>query len=189
MRKVFLVVALVLALLFSTLAGTLLVDSVKANGYIPTANTEIEIDNPQNKTYTNNTIALNFYVWEAFRWLNFFYSLDGQEMKAIENMTTTSEFDLNAGKNPTVIVTNLRGSCVLSNLSEGWHNVTIYQIGDYPTGIPQNGEIINSASTQFIIAIPPEPKPFPTTFIITASGVSLAVAGAGLLVYFKKRKH
>jgi DNA-binding beta-propeller fold protein YncE len=32
-------------------------------------------------------------------------------------------------------------------------------------------------------------EPFPTTIIITVSGVSLAVLAAGLLVYFKKRKH
>ena len=33
-----------------------------------------------------------------------------------------------------------------------------------------------------------EAEPFPTVLIITASGVSLAVVTAGVLVYFKKRK-
>jgi hypothetical protein len=185
MKRKALAFALILALLVSVVAGTLLVRLVKANGYPPTVDTEIEIDNPQNKTYTSNTITLKFYVWEAFSSPNFFYSLDGQEMKAIENMTLTNEFDLNAGKNPSVVVANLRGSFVLSNLTEGRHNVTIYQIGNYPTGNPLNGEVINSASIQFMVATPQELKPFPTTLVATASA-SVAIVGVGLLVYFKK---
>jgi nitrous oxidase accessory protein len=35
----------------------------------------------------------------------------------------------------------------------------------------------------------PEPESFPTALIATASGVSVAIIGVGLLVYFKKRKH
>ncbi|MCJ7559560.1 hypothetical protein MUO79_02945 [Candidatus Bathyarchaeota archaeon] len=38
----------------------------------------------------------------------------------------------------------------------------------------------------------PEPQtsePFPTTLVAAASGASVAVVGAGLLIYFKKRKH
>jgi nitrous oxidase accessory protein len=34
----------------------------------------------------------------------------------------------------------------------------------------------------------PEPKPFPTTLVAAASGVSAAIIGIGLLVYFKKPK-
>jgi hypothetical protein len=34
-----------------------------------------------------------------------------------------------------------------------------------------------------------EPEPFPTALVATASGVSIAIIGVGLLVYFKKRKH
>jgi LPXTG-motif cell wall-anchored protein len=30
---------------------------------------------------------------------------------------------------------------------------------------------------------------FPTALVATASGISAAVVGLGLLVYFKKRKH
>ena len=170
------------------MAETLFVDSVRANGYAPTADTRIIIF-PQNKTFTNSTITLNFIAEEAFRWFNFFYSVDGQKIKAIENMTTISEADLNAGKNPTVYVKTLRGSFVLSNLSEGWHNVTVYQIGDYPAEEPQNGEVIHSANAKFLIAIPPQPEPFPTTFVI-ASIASVSIIGAGVLFYLaKKRRH
>jgi hypothetical protein len=35
----------------------------------------------------------------------------------------------------------------------------------------------------------PQPEPFPTTLVAVVSGASLAIVGAGLLVYFKKRKH
>jgi hypothetical protein len=32
-------------------------------------------------------------------------------------------------------------------------------------------------------------EPFPTAFVVAASGASVATVGIGLLVYFKKRKH
>jgi hypothetical protein len=169
------------------MAGTVLITLVKANGYIPTANTRIEIDNPTNKTYTNNTISLEFYVWQAFRWLNFFYRLDGNEMKAIENLTVTHEFDLNPAKNPSFIVTNLRGNCILSNLSEGWHNVTVYQIGDFPADSPEDGEILRSATTDFFIGREPPPSPqFPIPFVATVTTLTVVII-AGLLIYARKR--
>ena len=188
MKKTAVAATLVSALLFSAVSGTLLVDLVKANGYIPSPDTKIEIYCPQNKTYTNSTITLSFYVWQAFWWRDFYYSLDGQEMKVVENVATTDEYNLNTGKNPPVIVANLRGSCVLGNLSEGWHNVTIYQIGDYPSGNPQNREVINSAYSQFRIATASKPEPFPVVPVAAASAAVAVGASAGSLVYFRKRK-
>jgi len=35
----------------------------------------------------------------------------------------------------------------------------------------------------------PKTEPFPTALVVTASGVAVTIVGAGLLFYFKKRKH
>jgi N-acetylneuraminic acid mutarotase len=69
----------------------------------------------------------------------------------------------------------------------GWH-------GGEP-GTPDSGWTLTNVVEQYTPfgygTIPPvttiEPEPFPTTLVIAASGVSLAVIGIGLLV-FKKRK-
>jgi len=39
-----------------------------------------------------------------------------------------------------------------------------------------------------VVVLPP-PEPFPITLVVAAFGVSVAVIGVGLLVYFKRRKH
>ena len=67
-------------------------------------------------------------------------------------------------------------------------------IGDTPYGHPS--AIIDNHPLMNPVSIPkPEfndgtgkAEPFPTALVIAASGVSLAVIGVGLLVYFKKRK-
>jgi hypothetical protein len=46
------------------------------------------------------------------------------------------------------------------------------------------GNLASSETINFAIA-----KPFPTELVAIASGVSTAIAKAGLLFYFKKRKH
>jgi hypothetical protein len=151
------------------------------------------IGNPVNKTYYVNTTTLEFHVATSYWDLNFFYSLDGKDMKKVENLTTFTKEDLNAGKNPSIYMTTLKGICVLGNLSEGWHNVTVYQIS-YVNGNPQNEKIVYSASIQFNIATPPEPEQpepevsFPVVPVAAASGASVAVIGVGILIYFKKRK-
>lgn len=187
MRKGTIAATLVWALLFSSVAGTSFVDLAGANGYIPSPNTQIAVVSLQNSTCNNNTVTVTFFVSQAFRWLNFYHSLDGQEMKTVNNVTKTMEYNLNAGKNPSVMVADLRGCFVLGNLSEGWHNVTILQIGNSPSGNPEDGEIMNSASTQFRVDTTPEPEPFPTIPVVAATA-SAVVAGAGFLFYFKKRK-
>ena len=187
-KKALLTIAFISALLFSAVAGTNLVNVVKANGYIPEPTTQMTIGNPVNRTYYVNTTTLEFHVATSYWDFNFFYSLDGQDMKKVENLSTFSKVDLNAGKNPSVYMTNLKGTCVLGNLSEGGHNVTVYQIS-YVNGDPQNEEIVYSASTQFRIAIPPESEPFPTAPVAAASVAIITVVSAGLVIYFKKRKH
>jgi N-acetylneuraminic acid mutarotase len=74
----------------------------------------------------------------------------------------------------------IAGNTTLTELANGEHNVIVYAQDNA-------GNIGASEPIQFTIA-KPEPEPFQTTLVITASGVSLAVVGVGLLVFFKKRK-
>jgi hypothetical protein len=67
----------------------------------------------------------------------------------------------------------------LSGLANGLHNVTVYANDTY-------GNMGASEAVTFTVA---KPEPFPTALVATASGLSVAVIGLGLLVYFKKRKH
>jgi hypothetical protein len=69
------------------------------------------------------------------------------------------------------------GNTTLTGLPYGSHNITLH--ANDTSGNTGTSEII-----YFSVA-----EPFPTTLVATASGVSVAIAVVGLLVYFKKRKH
>jgi hypothetical protein len=74
----------------------------------------------------------------------------------------------------------LNGNTTLTGLSNGLHNITVY-------ARDIEGNAGTSETITFTIA-EPEPEPFPIMLTITASVASVAVVGAGLLTYFKKRK-
>ena len=180
--------ALMMAFLFSAVAGTVFVNLSSANP-LPPVDPAITIDSPQNATYRVNTIILSFTIESNWGVYPCFYSLDGQKMKPIENLTVISREDANIGKNPPIYRTTLEGNCVLSNLSQGEHNVTFYLITDHEFSLYrtyEKGEVLYSATAQFIID---SSRSFPTVFAVGASGASVAFVGVGLLAYFKKRKH
>lgn len=70
-------------------------------------NPEICFVSPQNKTYTGNSVSLNFSVNEETSWIG--YSLDGQN-----NVTLTEN------------------TLTLTGLANGLHYLTIYAKGTYP---------------------------------------------------------
>ena len=76
----------------------------------------------------------------------------------------------------------INGNTTLVGLLNVDHNVTVYatdEVGN--TGI--------SETVEFNVAVPePEPKPFPAVPIAVFSVATVVIVGAGLLVYFKKRK-
>jgi hypothetical protein len=186
-KKWRLTVAFISVLLLSAVAGTQFVNVGKANP-LPDINPNITIENPQNATYHVNTITLNFTIESNWGVYPCFYSLDGQKMEPIENLTVISREDVNIGKNPQVHRTTLKGSCVLSNLSEGWHNVTFYLITDHEISLYRTyvkGDVLYSATVQFVID---SSESLLTALVVDASGASVAILGIGLLVYFKKRK-
>ena len=179
---------LISILMISIVAGAMFVNLASANP-LPRFYTRISIASPQNTTYSVNTITLNFSAESrsALSWLNFCYSLDGQELRPIESIETISE-DL-IPINPGIYERDLKGSHVLFNLSEGWHNITVSQIRYSSTDDTLNGDDTQMAFMQFLIALPSVQEPFPTTLVAVASGASAAFIVAGLLVYFKKRRH
>jgi hypothetical protein len=107
-----------------------------------------------------------------------------------EKAYATSEFPLNFTVNESVSKISyvldgqenvtIAGNTTLTNLPYGEHNITVYAT--------DNVGNIGSETITFTIA-EPEPEPFPTTLVAAASVAIVAVVGAGLLVYFKKRNH
>ena len=84
-----------------------------------------------------------------------------------------TEYSLDAQNNVSVA-----GNTTLTDLPNGVHNITVY--AKYI-----EGSIGASENVKFTIQVL---EPFPTTLVITASGVSVAVVAACMLVYFRKRK-
>jgi parallel beta-helix repeat protein len=81
--------------------------------------------------------------------------------------------------NVTVTSSGLLTIVTIANVTNGVHNVTVYANDTY-------GNIGASETVTFTVAVP---EPFPTVPVAVASVASIAVVIAGLLVYFKKRKH
>jgi N-acetylneuraminic acid mutarotase len=91
----------------------------------------------------------------------------------VDKQTSWLGYSLDGQENVTIT-----GNVTLSGLSSGMHNVTVYA----------RDEFDNTGASETIIFTVDVPEPFPTTLVAAVSGVSIAVVGAGLLVYFKKRK-
>jgi hypothetical protein len=71
----------------------------------------------------------------------------------------------------------LTGNTTLSELTYGAHTLAVYANDTV-------GNMGSSSTIFFSVA-----EPFPETLVAAASGVSVVVVGAGLLVYFRKRAH
>jgi len=71
----------------------------------------------------------------------------------------------------------LAGNTTISGLSNGLHNITVYAKDEF-------GNVGASETVSFTVEVP-----FPIAFVAAVSAASVVIAGAGLLVYFKKRKH
>jgi hypothetical protein len=128
---------------------------------VDTTSPEISVLSLENMTCEVSDVPLNFTVSEVV--IEVSYCLDGQG-----NVTVA-------------------GNTTLSGLPVGVHNVTVY-------AWDEAGNVGASKTTTFTIAEPeqepePEPKLFPTVPVAAASAAVVASVSAGILVYFKKRKH
>ena len=74
----------------------------------------------------------------------------------------------------------IMGNTTLTGISSGFHNITVYALDLF--GVSGASKIVH-------FSIAKKPEPFPTTIVAVATSVTVAVASAGLIVYFKKRKH
>ena len=72
----------------------------------------------------------------------------------------------------------INGNATLTGLTDGVHNVTVY-------AWDAAGNIGSSETITFTIAAP---ESFPAIFVSAVSVVSVAIVGAGLLLYYKKRR-
>ena len=183
-KKTLLTIAFISALLFSVLAGTVFIKLSNANP-LPPVDPTITINSPQNATFTGDYIILNFTGQSNWNVYSYYYSLDNQSLKLVENITIISQEEANIGKNPSVNRTTVKGSCILLNLANGWHNVTICNIAteDFAWNFPQyqKGETMHQIGYFFKI----QEEPLPTALIAVAIVATISV---GLLFYFKKRK-
>ena len=83
------------------------------------------------------------------------------------------EYCLDGQENMTI-----SGNTTLTGLPNGDHNVTVYA----------TDEAGNSGASETVFFIVDAPSPFPTTLVTASSIAVVAVVGAGLLVYFRKRR-
>ena len=88
----------------------------------------------------------------------------------VNKQASAMSFSLDGGSNITITQ-----NITLTNLPSGPHNVTVYAKDEFEN-------MGNSETIYFSVEVP-----FPTTLTIVTT-VSVAVVGAGLLVYLKKRK-
>ena len=188
---------IILALLFSMVAGAIFVNLATANPAplfplpwepITTPPTIIVQSPIQNQTYNSTELWLNFSITvnDKTRFENItsvYYRLDGGER---QNITV---HDIDTLFYPSARTLNF--STIL-NLTPGVYSVEIgveadsyYVATPVNWGNPLSSFVVrgNSDPVNFTVA-----NPFPVVIVGAVSGVSAVVVIAGLLVYFKKRK-
>jgi len=115
----------VLALLFSALAGTVMVNCAQSN---PVAPSDMEVYSPQNKVYYSNEVELGFiapsrYIYPCINFTSFSYNLDGQAEVPISGNTT------------------------ITGLSWGSHSLVVY-------GLDTDGNTRSSWTVHFDVSFP-----------------------------------
>ena len=113
----------------------------------------VEINSPQNTTYSTNDILLNVTVTVDSQIYDVGYSVDGGEIERIDNLTKISEVPAYTLYPPFVRVT-YTGSVSLRGLLDGSHNITVYDGVQY-TGVDTRYEAFERANVIFKVATPP----------------------------------
>jgi hypothetical protein len=123
MNRKALALTLILALLFSAVAGTQLSFFAKANFVFPPSNPVITIESPANRTYSTNSLSLEV----TFRTYKTGYIMSGRiytyslDEKAPERIPITNS---SVAVNPGGLVF-YEGAANLTNLPEGLHNLKV----------------------------------------------------------------
>jgi hypothetical protein len=193
---------ILVAILISMFIGGSLIGLAKADP-IPQIDPVIKINNPQNTTFNVSTIEINFTAASNWDFYSYYYSLDGQELKPVSNITIITQEDYNKAHNFPIYRTTVEGNFSLSNLSNGLHNVTVYDVitTDFSLGLThyEKGEPICSANYSFEVDLTLISTPISTinidsaTFdLITPLMIAFIIIGATaigfLLLYRRHRK-
>lgn len=191
MKRATLTLTLILALLFSAMVGAQLSPLAKANFCFSPANPVITIVSPTNRTYNISTLSLEvtFETYktgypggpESNETRLFTYTLDEENPEPIN--ITNSSVAINPGGDVF-----FEGSALLTELTEGRHNLTVRVVFDYPSDFPESIQSFHTETESTVYFTIDTPQNFPTALVITAS-VMFGTAAATLLVYIKKRKH
>ena len=92
----------------------------------------------------------------------------------VNEVVSSIKYSLDGGENETIT-----GNTTLTGLPNGAHNITVYA----------TDETRNTGTSETVLFTIEVPESFPTVLVATVSGVSVAIIGTVLLVYFRKRKH
>lgn len=150
---------------------------------LPDIDAKITVVNPQNATYYTNTITVSVIVESNWGTYGSFYSLDGQNMVPIKNMTVVSREVVNPASNLPVERRVLWGNCTLSGLQNGWHNVTFFLITDHDFSLAKQykkGDILYSETFQFKVD---------NSRIISIIGFNAFIVTGGLCLLAYVKKH
>ncbi|MBN1357933.1 hypothetical protein JW988_04100 [Candidatus Bathyarchaeota archaeon] len=109
----------------------------------------IEINSPQNTTYSTREILLNFTLVYEGQDYDVGYSVDGGAIQRIQ-VSKISEKPAPYLFMPPYVRVTCRGTIVLRDLSDGIHAIVVYG-GYYYGGINQRFEVFKRASTNFTI--------------------------------------
>jgi hypothetical protein len=218
MKKTALALIFLSALLFLAISGTLPIGEVKANPYIPgyfplepvTTPPAMSVNQPiQDQIYGVSDLWLNFSIIKPEAWFvhdvawaengssmtltigqitSAYYILDNRESKNI----TLNDGGLPSEYSVEVVPNRILNFSIHLTLPEGMHTVKIFFEANsfYYTGWDDadpslRSTVVNGSSEAIRFNVG---SPFPTTLIISSAIAVVAVIGAGLLVYLKKRR-
>ena len=194
-KRTALALTLVLALLMSATANTLLVNFGNADPFAPPPPPTFFISSPEDKVYDSGSILLAFNVTVPSTWG---YSTAGTAYPTLSPIQywvdgqLWGEFTGGDISNPY--------SITLKGLTNGYHSVEVTTTLNWSSsGLAYFEDFYNTDFTNmqgssgkrfFTINVtsPKETEPFPTATAATAAGASVTIIGVGLLVYFRKRK-
>ncbi len=182
----------------------------------------ISIQSPQNNGSYTNPISLNFTVKRSGYTTAcvYYYTLDGKPHTRISNIEILQQKEIKNDINPSppegfgpyyfpYTDYTLEGNTVLPYLAEGWHNLTVYELGSATVSFYVNA---NSESSNLTLNISPVPSLSPTITPSYSStlepskkafqekliaiqqsyilGVIIVVVliGLGVLFYYKRRR-
>jgi parallel beta-helix repeat protein len=95
----------------------------------------------------------------------------------LDKLVNWTGYSFDGEPSVTVTSSSLLTNVTIANVTNGVHNVTVYANDTY-------GNMGASETVTFTVAVP---EPFPVVLVV-ASVIIVAVIGAGLLFYFKKRR-